>query len=154
MIECVNPNRAPTDCVQYYTGLAGQIESFNNNDVMIRNQNYMICIRQEEGFCSFELSETNSGTPDSFDLDDGATALIGSDCTTPAWIEVPIGSSKTTDRYCGALLNENNDATSSGVISSNDVPFRIGVVALAANQQTSPGGFDLKYIQRGCNNAM
>ena len=42
MIECVNPNRAPTDCVQYYTGLAGQIESFNNNDVMIRNQNYMV----------------------------------------------------------------------------------------------------------------
>ena len=42
MIECVNPNRAPTDCVQYYTGLAGQIESFNNNDGMIRNQNYMV----------------------------------------------------------------------------------------------------------------
>ena len=38
--------------------------------------------------------------------------------------------------------------------TGNDVPFRIGVVALAANQQTSPGGFDLKYIQRGCNNAM
>ena len=43
---------------------------------------FKICIRQEEGFCSFELSETNSGTPDSFDLDDGTTALVSKTYTS------------------------------------------------------------------------
>ncbi len=29
MIECDNPNKAPTDCLQYYTTVGGQIKSFN-----------------------------------------------------------------------------------------------------------------------------
>ena len=31
-------------------------------------------------------------------------------------------------------------------------PFRISVVAIAANQQ-NPGGFDLTYLQRSCGGA-
>ena len=46
------------------------------------------------------------------------TFKTGQNCATTAWIEVPIGSTMTTDRYCGAFLNENDSATSSGVISS------------------------------------
>ena len=92
MIECTNPKRAPTDCLQYHTGLGGQITSFGYNGgsgALTGDQKYSICIRQEPGFCSFEVSETRSGTPDAWDLDDtGATAKVESVKITPDHIVI------------------------------------------------------------------
>ena len=46
-------SRAPTDCLQYFTGVSNRFSSFNyQNGVtgqLLNNQNYYICIRQEEG---------------------------------------------------------------------------------------------------------
>ena len=43
-------SRAPTDCVQYLTGASGNFMSFNQQGGnQLRNQNYNVCIRQEEG---------------------------------------------------------------------------------------------------------
>merc|ERR1712172_354781 len=53
-IECNDVNLPPAGCLQYHTGLAGQITSFNgalaaNAQQMIVNQVYLICIKQADG---------------------------------------------------------------------------------------------------------
>ncbi|XP_065093454.1 uncharacterized protein LOC135714110 [Ochlerotatus camptorhynchus] len=46
--------RAPSGCMQYYTGLEGIIQTFNfaDNGRHLANHNYRACIRQEKGMCS------------------------------------------------------------------------------------------------------
>ena len=46
--------RAPTDCVQYYTGTSGTIISYNWPNSIIDNLDYTSCVRQEQGnaFCT------------------------------------------------------------------------------------------------------
>ncbi len=49
-------DRAPTDCVQYYTGFSGTFRSFNwqtTTPQLLHAQNYFMCFRQEEG--NFEI---------------------------------------------------------------------------------------------------
>jgi len=51
-IECASQNRAPTDCLQYFTGVSGTFQSFNfqtATGMITSNLNYKICFRQEEG---------------------------------------------------------------------------------------------------------
>ncbi len=158
MIECDNPSRsvykfcfswhfkwlhlfsrAPTDCLQYFTGTGGIIESFNNPTGMIQNQEYDVCIRQIDGFCSYEIAEANSGTPDAFELppvaadvakvsfDDQCSNVyevnsmiiileqIGNDCAI-AWIVVP--TSGIADKHCGKKLSDTSANTVSGTVSS------------------------------------
>ena len=50
---------APTDCLQYHTGISGQFQSFNFNSgagLTIANQNYNICIRQATGAKSITIN--------------------------------------------------------------------------------------------------
>ncbi|XP_062548394.1 uncharacterized protein LOC134213391 [Armigeres subalbatus] len=46
--------RAPSGCMQYYTGLEGVIQTFNfaENGRHLANHNYRACIRQEKDMCS------------------------------------------------------------------------------------------------------
>ncbi len=42
--------RAPTDCLQYFTGATGTIQSFNfAKKLMLQSLSYTVCIRQERG---------------------------------------------------------------------------------------------------------
>ncbi len=44
--------RAPTDCVQYFTGFSGTFQSYNWQTAqpqLLQAQNYFMCFRQEEG---------------------------------------------------------------------------------------------------------
>jgi hypothetical protein len=149
MIECGNPSRAPTDCLQYHTGLGDSFKSFNHPTGVIQNQEYEICIRQEAGFCSFEVSELTVTTPDAFDLDPAAddVAKHGAECTN-SWIS--IGTSGTSDKYCGRKLNSISANTASSSILSENLPFRIGFFSKAAQDMPDASGFNLKYIQRPC----
>jgi len=66
-IECNDVNLPPAGCLQYHTGLAGQITSFNgalaaNAQQMIVNQNYLICIKQADGMCSVTYREARVST--------------------------------------------------------------------------------------------
>merc|ERR1712172_24969 len=66
-IECNDVNLPPAGCLQYHTGLAGQITSFNgalaaNAQQMIVNQNYLICIRQADGMCTVTYREARPTT--------------------------------------------------------------------------------------------
>ncbi len=48
-VECYSRTRAPADCVQYFTGASGSFQSYNfQGGTMLENQNYAVCIRQEE----------------------------------------------------------------------------------------------------------
>ena len=76
MIMCLF--RAPTDCLQYYTGIEGYIQSFGyGSGQFLYSQNYQACIRQEEGYCGIEWHPSSRTTPDSFGLLDGAAANQG-----------------------------------------------------------------------------
>lgn len=46
--------RAPAGCLQYHTGLEGVMQTFNyaENGRHLANQNYRICVRQEQDMCS------------------------------------------------------------------------------------------------------
>ena len=52
--------RAPTDCLQYLTGVSNSFTSFNFGNLMIRNLQYDVCIRPERGYCRFQLQESSS----------------------------------------------------------------------------------------------
>jgi len=42
--------RARTDCVQYFTGTSGTVQSYNfQGGTQLAAQEYNICLRQEEG---------------------------------------------------------------------------------------------------------
>merc|ERR1711971_1118690 len=50
-LECGNPMTPPDGCLQWHTGSAGQLTTFNfaGNALHLADQNYNICIRQEMG---------------------------------------------------------------------------------------------------------
>lgn len=56
--------RAPVGCFQYYTGKTGVIRTMNfaENGRHLANQDYNICMRQEQGMCSiaYEPCDENS----------------------------------------------------------------------------------------------
>ena len=103
--------------MQYFTEPGGIIESFNNPDGMIKNQEYDVCIRQIDGFCSYEIAEANSGTPDSFELPPVADdqVKVGTDCAV-AWVTVPTNNAQ--DKHCGKKLGTVSGNTVSGTVSS------------------------------------
>ena len=51
-IDCESRWKAPTDCLQYHTGEIGAFKSFNYGVQTLTENSYVICIRQEQGFCS------------------------------------------------------------------------------------------------------
>jgi len=145
LIDCFNPIRAPTDCLQYYTTTSGEIKSFNFGSGLMTNLRYDVCIRESVGYCSFEVHQTSS-SPDGFYLGTSSTAAaLGSNC---AAAYVMIGTNAISDRYCGGELNPEDGNTSAGSIISDITPFRIRVSTTGS--QVDGGGFDLSYVQRGC----
>ena len=61
--------RAPVDCVQYYTGIEGYVQSYGfGSGQLLSSQNYNACIRQEVGYCGIEWHASSRTTPDSFGL--------------------------------------------------------------------------------------
>jgi len=158
-IECNNPNEPDEGCLQWFTGAAGRIQSFNNlgnNPILIENLLYNICIRVEEGFCGMSVSQTrnNGVTRGSFHLhgedSTGTTNVAHTDyrCTREY---IGIANRKvTTSKFCGEFLGTTNDNNIAGSVSSDVLPLRITVVT--NNGARLPDtGFDLIYRQTPCN---
>ena len=72
-IECHSLAKAPNDCFQYFTGVAGEIQSLNYPTIILEDKVYSICIRQEHGYCAIEYMQASSTSPDTFHLSDIAT---------------------------------------------------------------------------------
>jgi len=123
-IPCATLTTPPHGCIQYHTGAAGQVRSFNfqatsGNYLHLAKHYYKVCIRRETGYCSIAWSQStdtdsfkisrpstnyNSNTgsggcgPDSVKIYGGSN-YGGGGCTAPGSVTSP-----TVDRYCGGTL--------------------------------------------------
>lgn len=167
-IECNDVNLPPAGCLQYHTGLAGQITSFNgaltaNAQQMIQNQNYLICIKQADGMCTVTYREARVSAPalsgaviDSFNVGKEAAADdavagealgpsgIGATCitlTTPSAVIIePVG------QICGGVFSGLDNELLPGTVTGE---FGVQVFVDSSATQAS-SGFDLIYSQNPC----
>merc|ERR1712088_1172888 len=144
-LECGNPMTPPDGCLQWHTGSAGQLTTFNfaGNALHLADQNYNICIRQEMGMtCTVYTvcaAIAGQGLPYSLSNRDvtglPAAALGFTDNTcTEDFIEIS-GSSEVchatvlTNKYCGDVLTTEitNVGTINTPICDCTTPFRVGI---------------------------
>jgi len=172
-IACHSAYKAPAGCLQYFTGVAGTIKSFNWGDgtgtcsagCMTQSQNYYACVRKESGMCSIQYVPSTVTTGDAFDLTNAATTqLVDADsCVTigTGHIFIPNvriasasnGADIAGGIYCGEVLSIPLAiiaiSVDSGVVS--DSPrFNIRVVADNGEAQNELSGFSLDYAQMPC----
>ena len=152
-IECWNTNKAPNDCYQYFTGIAGDVQSLNYPTVMIQYTKYMICVRQELGYCGIQWSPAANTSPDPFQVgDDTADAFADGDADgEDAFIEI-LGSMNVF--YSGEHLGDdstviaaNRDEVSGSVLAVG-MPFTLLATAVIADSTSL--GFDLVWRQVPC----
>jgi len=159
LLGCDNPSLAPNGCLQYFTGTGGQVTSFNGGltggtGEMIVNQQYSVCVRQELGMSRIQWQEARlAGNPDSFQLQDDATAETGAACDM-TFVKIPStdptpAANANMYKFCGSVLASTDGATVASPVISNVVPFRLEVVSITPGAaDTDIGqGFDLTYSQ-------
>ena len=77
-------SRAPTDCVQYFTGISGSVKSYNYAGAqLLAGQRYNNCIRTEKGYCAIQWKESSTTSPDPFGVGAAPTTAIGANGATP-----------------------------------------------------------------------
>ena len=101
IVFLLNIFRAPTDCVQYFTGTAGSVKSYNYaGGQILAGQRYNNCIRTEKGYCAIQWKESSTTSPDPFGLDSitgvaangagpGSTAAPADVACDTAYINIP-----------------------------------------------------------------
>jgi len=66
-IDCYSLSKANDGCLQYFTGVSGQMRSFNYNDaagLQLSNTDYTMCVRTERNFCGIQYTACpDSGYP-------------------------------------------------------------------------------------------
>merc|ERR1712018_361885 len=86
-VPCYSPARQPDGCLQYHTGIAGRIETFNfqepttSSQQHLTDQNYNICIRQEEGYCCVRYTLCEDDRSWSLDNKAAAKSEVGTQCS-------------------------------------------------------------------------
>ncbi|TRY74065.1 hypothetical protein TCAL_12359, partial [Tigriopus californicus] len=169
-IECNNPMRAPSGCLQYFTGTSGTMQSYNfGGGVQLQNQRYLLCIRRKTGFCGFQLTESQTSAPDPFNLFPAINTVLTS-CTmnfvraannhfaastiaaivggaaTPITVNIPQG-----DDRCGGVFGAINGETTPGALqSSPGSPFFVEYFVADANLAGTQTGFSLDFVQTPC----
>ena len=92
-ISCTASWKAPEDCVQYFTGASGSVQSYNfQGGQLLTQQQYTNCVRTEKGYCgkSSHLSpltillllgilwkESSSTSPDPFQMSANPSTVAG-----------------------------------------------------------------------------
>ncbi|XP_059476250.1 uncharacterized protein LOC132197164 isoform X2 [Neocloeon triangulifer] len=178
-IPCMSNYKAEDGCLQYYTGVTGQIRSFNYDSGMglqLSNQDYSICIRMERNFCgiqyitapdpvnnrsrSFSLSGQTTGQ-------NQVTSMVGSvgpNSCNGDWIIIPCAANAgrapsieptCTDRICGGTFNS-EVSTVPATVFSTVKPFRIiyHTNNIEFPNDQSNRGFALNYVQQPCSNIL
>merc|ERR1712165_216231 len=173
-ISCTASYKAPTDCVQYFTGISGSVKSYNYAGAqLLAGQRYNNCIRTEKGYCAIQWKESSTTSPDPFGVGAAPTTAIGANGATPAFlcdtayiaipnlspdgvlpIPVPIGSSQAfQSQQCGTNFGIEGLGAISAVLASRQQPFVLGVYTVAPGTAVSPAattGFNLDYTQMPC----
>jgi len=180
-IPCGKNYAPPSGCLQWHTGLTGQITTFNflnSAGTHLASQNYNACIRQESGFCCVQYQVCSD--PNSYSLDNqldssiaaNAKAVVGTSCVTKAtapdttstadYIEIASSSAECNgnvvefSRYCGSQLNTDTTPTQSIPICQCAMPFAVGIVTDAFQDTKSDTvvnrGLCLDWSQVPCTN--
>ena len=101
-VECNSKLLPPTGCLQYFTGTQGYLYNFGrvssstdgaSTTRHLNSQDYTMCIRREEGYCSMEYFSKydGAGTDQGFAVSaaTGVLGLFGStDCATD-YLQIP-----------------------------------------------------------------
>merc|ERR1711971_577544 len=143
-LECGNPMTPPGKCLQYHTGTAGQLTTFNyaGNALHLADQDYNICIRQEMGMtCTvYTVCDAIAGHGLPFSLSSIEAAFpqvapmgLSDFACSEDFIEIS-GSSEVcgvahTNKYCRDVLTTDvaTMATSNNPICDCTLPFRVGI---------------------------
>ena len=147
-------SKAPTDCLQYHTGVSGEITSLNYPTVMITDIAYTICVRREHGYCGVEWALEASTSPDSYVLDN---TISGTSYTGPAAADATSSDAYLTipgayaGIYGGGIFSDEIGIadTTSGTVQAYGVPFRINVNQYGVDDDDDIG-FNLVYNQIPC----
>jgi len=175
-IECDSLAKAADGCLQYFTGVSGQMFSFNYNDaagLQLSNTDYSMCVRMERNFCGIQYTacpDTINTAPQSFSISGGTNtgSQVGTGCSTD-WLTIPCATNTNdpfaqngtpvvcVDRICGQVFN--SAQTSSGSpnvpVYSFSKPFHIYVHTDSLEGSSSPPeslnrGFCLNFVQQPC----
>jgi len=152
-ISCFSLSKAPNDCLQYHTGVSGEISSLNYPTGLLTDIMYSICIRREHGYCGAEWALEASTSPDSFVLD----ATITGTSYTAAAAHVTAGDAYITipgayaGIYGGGILSDETVIvdTTSGTVQTYGVPLRVNLNTYGVDSATTIG-FNLVYNQTPC----
>jgi len=164
-ISCTASYKAPTDCTQYFTGVAGNVQSYSYGQLLI-SQYYTNCIRTEAGYCAIQWKQSSTTSPDPFGILGTTTTAAGAGgssttlCTSGfvaipdlsmdgiTQIGVPLGVQGWQSYVCGTAFGVEGQTTSAALISRKQ-PFILGVYTDTTTAQ--PGtGFNLDYTQLPC----
>lgn len=160
-IECYSANRAPSGCLQYFSGSNKHtVTSFNYDGLactatgcFLETQDYRVCFRDEAGMCGVAYSETPVTTGDAFLLTNAATTALITFANCPnGFLQfgtlVP-DTPATQDIYCGSNLAITAAAIPATLTTLRGAPTNFRVTALAAQQNLLPG-FSLDATQVPC----
>ncbi|XP_077493158.1 uncharacterized protein LOC144104174 [Amblyomma americanum] len=160
-IKCDSPTRAPSNCLQYYTGTSGSFSSFDYAESQeipprrgyLNNLDYTVCFRKEAGYCSITYSvpgpevpfSIQNVGPDSAPTTNETEAGVG-------MVECPMDYLLLGGvRYCGTKLNpsmeEPNPVINAPVTDMTSGPFMVRFVSDGA---LNARGFLLNYKQNPC----
>lgn len=155
-IPCDVVWKAPAGCTQWYTGVSGNVVSYNYQGGMhLANHNYRACIRKERDRCSIGYYSP----PEEFKLSQSASSNLGGSQCFLDFVSIPrigVGTASTnkrnTDRLCGGTFGVNpGNGVSTGYTRS--YPFQITVVLdgteLSNGSQENSLGFNIYYDQFG-----
>jgi len=165
-ISCDATWKAPTDCVQYFTGTSGTIQSYNFAGAqLLQGMYYTNCIRTEAGYCAIQYKESTGQTPDTFDMFPNvaanAEASSGSCTVSRVYIPnlspdgisalpVPTSTEAFISSSCGQVFGLDGTAVSLA-LTSRTQPFIVGVYSDTTTALTAPTtGFSLDYTQLPC----
>ncbi|CAL1282275.1 unnamed protein product [Larinioides sclopetarius] len=158
-IECGNPSKAPSNCLQYFTGIQGRFFSFNfvqdeasaPNGGYLNNLNYAICFRKEVGRCSQTYTAESIDSFVLLNLNPNNSPTVGSGEAGLGIVECPHDYLRLEgDRYCGARLNPStgrNPTTNAPVTDTSAGPF---IARFRTNSENNAAGFNLQYTQNPC----
>jgi len=166
-ISCTATWKAPTDCVQYFTGKSGSVKSYNfGGGQLLQSQIYTNCIRTEAGYCAIQWKESSTTSPDPFGVGASPTTQIESNgCDASAAgafilipnlspdgiqkLPVPVGAQGYQSQQCGSNFGIEGMGTIAQPLVTRQQPFILGVYS-DTTAQPSLTGFNLDYTQLPC----
>lgn len=164
-IECDSPGRPPsTECLQYYTGVSGTLQSWNyddSTDIHTTGMTYAICLRREKGFCGIQYVQADE--PYSFGMDYSfPRGRAGEDNCKATSVNIPGGSSTglpgtSYERACGGTFGATDADLQTGpsVWLTHRSPYRVFVHdddTTTDNSVNPKKGFKLDFSQILCTN--